>query len=216
MEQKERVELYEKDRIHSKRLGAQEYITLGQSIVDVAGLGLKKKPEELAVFDVGCSVGETLKNLTGVPRSTMAGCDISKTALTYAEENIPGAELFRVDLDDPESCGMFWKYWDDDSYTRHANVVNCLEVAEHVQYSMDLCYTISRIAYPKDSILFFSGAKPGQRGHGHINCQEAQYWIDRLSVFGWTMSSRLTRRFKGKIVNDCSKCYVENTRVYVR
>jgi 2-polyprenyl-3-methyl-5-hydroxy-6-metoxy-1,4-benzoquinol methylase len=58
-----------------------------------------------------------------------------------------------------------------------ADVVICLEVAEHISSELNeqIVDSISNILQP-GGILIWTAAQPGQGGDGHINCQDKEYW----------------------------------------
>ena len=66
-----------------------------------------------------------------------------------------------------------------------AEVVICLEVAEHISKDMSeqVANCVADCVIP-DGILIWTAAKPGQGGTGHINCQPKDYWVQRLSNYG--------------------------------
>jgi len=61
----------------------------------------------------------------------------------------------------------------------NADVVLCLEVAEHIDSSnnLQIVEAMSNALSPK-GVLIWTAAKPGQGGVGHINCQTKEYWAD--------------------------------------
>jgi 2-polyprenyl-3-methyl-5-hydroxy-6-metoxy-1,4-benzoquinol methylase len=66
-----------------------------------------------------------------------------------------------------------------------AEVVVCLEVAEHVAVEQaDAVAASVAGALAPGGTLIWSAAQPGQSGTGHINCQPKAYWHQRLSVCG--------------------------------
>ena len=60
-----------------------------------------------------------------------------------------------------------------------ADVVLCMEVAEHIDSSnnLQIVEAMSNALSPK-GVLIWTAAKPGQGGVGHINCQTKEYWAD--------------------------------------
>ncbi|MCK4284350.1 MAG: hypothetical protein KAX44_08545, partial [Candidatus Brocadiae bacterium] len=40
--------------------------------------------------------------------------------------------------------------------------------------------------------VFFSAARPGQRGRHHVNCRPPEWWSARLRERDWMLSSALT------------------------
>jgi glycosyltransferase involved in cell wall biosynthesis len=69
--------------------------------------------------------------------------------------------------------------------TEIADVVLCLEVAEHLpEADADAVAESVACAVADGGTLIWSAAKPGQGGVGHINCQDKAYWLQRLSNYG--------------------------------
>lgn len=70
------------------------------------------------------------------------------------------------------------------------DVVLCLEVAEHIPAS-DADRFIERLCQLAPTI-YFSAAKPGQGGIGHVNCQEKDYWRERFAAHGFAEDEHMT------------------------
>jgi len=66
-----------------------------------------------------------------------------------------------------------------------ADVVVCLEVAEHISATQADGVVDSMVRNLKPgAILIWTAAQPGQGGHGHINCQPPEYWEQKFSDRG--------------------------------
>jgi predicted SAM-dependent methyltransferase len=65
---------------------------------------------------------------------------------------------------------------------RKADVVLCMEVAEHMDSSNneEIPQAILRCLRP-GGFLIWTAAAPGQGGVGHINCQLKEYWKELFS-----------------------------------
>lgn len=65
---------------------------------------------------------------------------------------------------------------------KKADVVLCMEVAEHMDESKnkEIIQAILRCLAPK-GYLIWTAAAPGQGGVGHINCKPKEYWKDLMS-----------------------------------
>ena len=63
--------------------------------------------------------------------------------------------------------------------TDPADIVVCLEVAEHIDESLaqQVIASVWRNSRPGATVIW-SAAQPGQGGVGHINCQVPEYWRD--------------------------------------
>jgi SAM-dependent methyltransferase len=121
------------------------------------------------VVDVGCGSG------TWTRAYADAGCDVLGVdgAVVRAEQLlIPADKFLRRDLAQPLRL------------ERRFDLVNCLEVAEHLaaaradSFVADLCAL-------GDAVVF-SAAVPGQGGTHHVNEQWPSYWIPKFAAQGFT------------------------------
>lgn len=76
--------------------------------------------------------------------------------------------------------------------TDPADVVLCLEVAEHIESTQSpaVIEAIWRNTRPGGWVIF-SAAQPGQGGVGHINCQPPKYWRDLAQQQGFVLDTDL-------------------------
>jgi SAM-dependent methyltransferase len=119
------------------------------------------------VLDVGCGSG------TWTRAYLDAGCDARGIdGMVVREEQllIPKERFERRDLGQPLRLD------------RRFDLVNCLEVAEHLDpsrgpsFAADLCRLTD--------VVLFSAAVPGQGGTHHVNEQWASYWIPHFKAAG--------------------------------
>jgi hypothetical protein len=82
-----------------------------------------------------------------------------------------------------------------DGPVRRADLVLCLEVAEHMPES-SADRLVQRLADCTDGKLLFSAATPGQGGSGHINEQPHKYWMDKIKAAGLVLSTMQTRELR--------------------
>jgi len=64
-----------------------------------------------------------------------------------------------------------------------ADVVLCLEVAEHIPHEQEN-EVVSKVASTVGKTLIWTAAALGQGGVGHINCKNKQEWADKLTAAG--------------------------------
>jgi SAM-dependent methyltransferase len=64
------------------------------------------------------------------------------------------------------------------------DVVMSLEVGEHIEHAWHNKY-VDFIACMIPGIVYFSAARPGQGGHGHIACEPKSYWIKHFHRAGF-------------------------------
>lgn len=57
-----------------------------------------------------------------------------------------------------------------------ADICTCFEVAEHIEpeYAKVFIGNLTRIG----RLVVMTAGQPGQKGHGHVNCQPKKYWED--------------------------------------
>jgi 2-polyprenyl-3-methyl-5-hydroxy-6-metoxy-1,4-benzoquinol methylase len=71
------------------------------------------------------------------------------------------------------------------SLEQDAELVLCLEVAEHIAEEMAIHVANNvALAVRPGGILIWSAAQPEQGGTGHINCQPKSYWLNLLTNCG--------------------------------
>jgi hypothetical protein len=91
----------------------------------------------------------------------------------------------------------------------------CFEVAEHLPASMgsDLVAYLASLA----PVVVFTAAPPGQAGHGHINLQPKQYWIDQFERHALRHCPQLSRVIAESFQrHDVVSWLVENVMVFER
>jgi cyclopropane fatty-acyl-phospholipid synthase-like methyltransferase len=74
------------------------------------------------------------------------------------------------------------------------DLIWCCEFVEHVedQYKENFLKT-----FDASRVIAMTHALPGQPGHHHVNCREAQYWIDLLTSRGFIYQLALTTQLRG-------------------
>lgn len=82
-------------------------------------------------------------------------------------------------------------------YVMPVDFVMSVEVVEHIeeQFLDNLLTTLCN-----GSVLLMTHALPDQPGHHHVNCQPAEYWIDKLNQRGFDISeeTKLVRKIAGE------------------
>jgi hypothetical protein len=71
------------------------------------------------------------------------------------------------------------------------STVLSLEVGEHLDEVFSRTY-IDYISSTGASTVYFSAARPGQGGEGHINCQPKGFWLRLFSDFGFYFDPEAT------------------------
>jgi len=85
-------------------------------------------PAPTSVLDVGCGQGDLLKELAArVPEAHLFGADLSEQSLEDTRRKHPNADVFRLDLADPEFDRLHEERRDQ------FDVIVCCEVLEHLE-----------------------------------------------------------------------------------
>jgi SAM-dependent methyltransferase len=68
----------------------------------------------------------------------------------------------------------------------------CLEVAEHLPEDRadEFVKKLTQVA----PTVIFSAAVPGQGGHGHINCQQKEYWEEKFARLNYVQDTVATEQ----------------------
>lgn len=150
-----------------------------------------------SVVDVGCGSG------TWTREYLEAGCDALGLDGSFIREEqlvIPADRFQRKDLAHTVRLD------------RRFDLVNCLEVAEHLPPSRadgfveDLCAL--------GDVILFSAAVPGQGGTHHVNEQWPSYWLPRFEARGFTALDCLRPQLWGD--ERVAWWYVQNLFAFVR
>lgn len=82
-------------------------------------------------------------------------------------------------------------------YLLPVDLVHCCEVVEHVaeRHLPSLLGTLAN-----GRVIAMTHAIPGQGGHHHVNCQPAEYWIERVEALGYSFLPDVTAQGKELIV----------------
>lgn len=134
---------------------------------EALGLHIERSYMPKSVLDIGCGNGYLLGGMTGVKRRV--GIDWSP----HAKEFIPdGVQFIEGDL-------LSIPHWTHDWY----DLVICMEVAEHLDetHAFEVVHATKHRAA---NLVIFSAAFPGQGGHGHVNEQPMDYWIEKFNKSG--------------------------------
>ena len=73
------------------------------------------------------------------------------------------------------------------------DLVNSVELVEHVEekYIDNLLESLALGKY-----ILMTHARPGQEGYHHVNCQPQEYWIEKLTNYGFTFSEEETNKIR--------------------
>lgn len=133
------------------------------------------KPE--SVLDVGCGAGYMMEYFSHIIPTH--GVDGS----TKAKEISNVSNMIDVkDLRIPFDLGKTW------------DLAISIEVAEHIEPEFADIY-LDNIIKHADRVLLTT-AKIGQGGRNHVNCQNKQYWIDKMSLKGYEFKPEITEKIR--------------------
>lgn len=126
----------------------------------------RDRPE--SVLDIGCGAGAYLKYFASQGAGEIMGVDGIDGRFGYLKPD----QYSRADLTEPLHLD------------RTFDLVICVEVIEHLPAESERVLLDSIVRHARDRIVF-SGARPGQPGVGHINCQPISHWLDLFASYGW-------------------------------
>ncbi len=149
-----------------------------------------------SVLDVGCGRGVWLKAWKALGVQDVKGVDGEYVDCTRL--HVERAEFQALDISSPFSLG------------RRFDVVQCLEVAEHVP-AVRSAVLIDNLVSHGDLILF-SAAIPGQGGEHHVNEQPLAYWVAKFKARGYRAYDFVRERVRA--VPDIEPWYRYNSLVF--
>jgi hypothetical protein len=78
-------------------------------------------------------------------------------------------------------------------FVTRVDLVHCQEVVEHIEeeHVQNLIDT-----FKSGRFLCMTHALPGQDGHHHVNCQAPDYWIDLMTLNGFSLLTEDTKRVR--------------------
>ncbi len=135
-----------------------------------------RRPARL--LDVGCGTGTWLAAALGLGIAEVQGID--GVALSAAQLHVPPDRVLQRDLRG------------DWGLEKQADLVLCLEVAEHLPADAAPGF-VDRLtaAGPR---IFFSAAGPWQGGQGHVHCRWPEYWQELFNARGFVCRDTLRWR----------------------
>jgi len=155
-----------------------------------------------AVLDLGAGDGWWCKNFHDVGSSVWA-VELHEKAREFIPDQV---YFIQHDLTIPVN------------FNSRADLVICLEVAEHLPKPAAGILVQTICAHAADHILF-SSAPPGQAGTGHINLQPQQYWRNLFGghrcEFNAGMTGKTRDAFR-RITNETFAFLPRNIQIFSR
>ena len=145
--------------------------------------------DQISYHQIECEEGPFAKRLAEWIASELSpttAIDIGCGPGTYVRAlRAAGIDATGIDTDDRVQNQEHLQQQSLFDLERQADLVICLEVAEHIDpaQSEAIAQSVAAAVEP-GGILIWSAAQPGQGGVGHINCQPKDYWAEQLQATG--------------------------------
>ncbi len=189
------------DKFHQRRVGKPYYEHIARASLSTFRYSpLRETQKEYRnVLDIGCSCGALL-SCFNLP--IKHGLDFGRSSDTFIKE---AGTYHEVDLSKEHiNLGIGF------------DLIVCLEVAEHLPSKSSKVFdTFTANAVPH-STLIFSGARRGQRGRHHINCQDSWEWLETLTKIGFKYSAPMTNNFISEVGRELPDCYRSNLLILTK
>ena len=119
-----------------------------------------------------------IKNNISPEKVVDVGCGPGMLVYSLREQ---GVNAIGYDIDERINNIEYLKQVSLFDLTDPADLVTCMEVAEHIEEGLSdsVVDSVMRNIKP-NGILLWTAARPGQGGVGHINCQEKEYWQEKF------------------------------------
>ncbi len=195
---------------------AKRYDKIFQQINDLYRRGWYEV-DRISYTQIECEEGPFAKRLAAWIADTLqprTALDIGCGPGIYVDAmRDHGIEATGIDTDDRVADKPHLRQQSLFEINESAEVVICLEVAEHIaeDHADDVAASVADAVAP-GGILIWSAAQPGQGGTGHINCQPKDYWAERLTAGGLQRDEEIEQHLKdyaisgyhmGWFVNNC-------------
>lgn len=150
-----------------------------------------------SVIDFGCGQGAWLEVWRKLGVQVVCGVDGD-----YVNRN-----SLLIDKDDFYPCDLRQTI----DMGRQFDLVQSLEVAEHIPEQVSDCFIDNLVAHGK--VILFSSAVKGQGGEDHINEQPYEYWRDKFLTRGYILVDSIRPAVKGNC--DVEPWYRYNTFIFI-
>ena len=137
---------------------------------------IKEELNPATILDIGCGPGTYVDSFRDAGMQAV-GLDIDDRV--HGQEHLTYKSLLDID-------------------SESAEVVICLEVAEHIDTEFE-DQVVDRVASTVKKTLIWTAAAVGQGGIGHINCKDKQEWADKLTAVGLVRNTEREEALKNYI-----------------
>jgi 2-polyprenyl-3-methyl-5-hydroxy-6-metoxy-1,4-benzoquinol methylase len=135
-----------------------------------------------SILDLGCGVGSYLEGALNAGCQRIYGIEISfEKAKKYITKDILPYITYG---DITENLILNYKF----------DCVISFEVAEHISPHKTTSFIKNLIKYSNKYIII-TAACPGQRGTGHINLREKEFWIKLIESYTFKYKEKLVEKF---------------------
>lgn len=132
------------------------------------GENIVKTLSPSSIIDLGCGVGSYLEGVLKAGCNDMLGIEISfEKAKAYF-------------VDEIKSYIQYGDITTNLNLNRTFDCVMSFEVAEHIEPESTYAF-INNLTQLSDKYIIFTAAPPGQKGTGHINTRNMDFWIKEIS-----------------------------------
>ena len=132
--------------------------------------------QPMTALDVGCGEGHAMRYM-------LDHCCIDVTGI----DGMTSAKLAGVV---PPERILVHDFEHGVPETSHPDIIWSCEFVEHVEE--EYLENFMAVFHRARSAVLMTHAEPGQQGYHHVNCQPAEYWIDRMRARGFQFSQVLT------------------------
>jgi len=144
---------------------------------------LYKELKPNSVLDLGCGVGSYLEGFFNSGCKYLLGIELSyNQSKKYIVNKISS---FIIEGDVTKDLDLGCKF----------DCVISFEVGEHIKPDGTEIFINNLTSY-SDKYIILTAAPPGQRGTGHINLRNKDFWIDAITSKGFLYEEKLVEKYK--------------------
>ena len=147
------------------------------------GEHLYKELKPNSVLDLGCGVGSYLEGFFNAGCKYLLGIELNyNNSKKYIVDEISS---FIIEGDVTEDLDLGCKF----------DCIISFEVGEHIDPDGTKVFINNLTSY-SDKYIILTAAPPGQRGTGHINLRNKDFWIESITSKGFLYQETLVEEYK--------------------